>query len=421
MQFLSQVTLSQLGGGAGSSMWGWVDPLTRKEYAIMGRSTGTSFIDVTDPTQPRIVATMGIAAGSTATSWREPKIIGNHAFVGVDGTTHGVQVLDLTRLRSYSGTTLNLTADTVFNGLTRQHTLAINSMGGVAQTSPDGRRYIYAAGSNLSSGGIRAIDVTNPLAPTSAGGFSADGYTHEMQVVTYTGPDQTYAGREIAFAHNVDTVTIVDVTNKSAMTQLGRTVQPQRGYVHQGWLTPDQRYMIANDELDERNNLTGGLTSTHFWDVSDLDNPVYKGRYLHATTSVDHNLYIKGDYIFMANYTTGLRVFKIGDLNSSNPNDWMYPVAFFDTYAANDGNSFNGAWNNYPFFPSGNIAVSDINGGLIMLRMNLPTLGLEGTAPSAQYYQTQYAQVMAGYGISVPEPTGLAMILPAATLLRRRK
>jgi hypothetical protein len=35
-------------------------------------------------------------------------------------------------------------------------------------------------------------------------------------------------------------------------------------------------------------------------------------------------------------------------------------------YSANDGATFNGAWNNYPFFKSGNIVVSDINNGLFV-------------------------------------------------------
>lgn len=414
MQLLSQVTLSQMGGGAGSSLWGWVDPLTRREYAIMGRSTGTSFVDVTVPTQPKVVANLPPVVGASATSWREPKVIGNWAYIGVDGTTHGVQVLDLAKLRNYSGTTMTLSADTVYTGVTKAHTLAINATGGVAQPGRDGRDYLYIAGSNQNSGGIRAVDVTNPLAPTTAGGFSADGYTHEMQVVTYNGPDTTHRGREIAFAYNVDTLTIVDVSNKSAMTQLSRTVQPARGYVHQGWLTPDQKYVIANDELDERNGLTMGLTRTHFWDVSNLDAPVYKGFYTHPTASVDHNLYIHNGYVFMSNYTTGLRVFQLGNLASNTPDEWLTPVAFFDTYAPNDGNSFNGAWNNYPFFPSGNIAVSDINGGLIMLKLDLPRIPFDGELPGREYYLRQFSEVMARYGAAVPEPTAAGVLLPLA-------
>jgi hypothetical protein len=47
---LSHLTLDQIGGvngTTGSSVYGWTDPLTRREYAIMGRSNGTAFVDIT--------------------------------------------------------------------------------------------------------------------------------------------------------------------------------------------------------------------------------------------------------------------------------------------------------------------------------------------------------------------------------------
>src|SRR5262249_8759777 len=37
----SFLPLSTIGGGSGSDLWGWTDPQTGKEYALMGRSTGT--------------------------------------------------------------------------------------------------------------------------------------------------------------------------------------------------------------------------------------------------------------------------------------------------------------------------------------------------------------------------------------------
>ncbi|HRK30899.1 MAG TPA: choice-of-anchor B family protein [Tepidisphaeraceae bacterium] len=414
-QFLSQLTLPEMGGGQGSSLWGWTDPQTNREYAIMGRTTGTSFVDVTDPFNPVLVANMAPTAGTSATFWREPKVVGNHAYIGVDSTNHGIQVLDLTRLRTYAGTTLSLTPNTTFTGVQRAHTLGINAMGGVAQTSPDGQKYIFSAGGTEGGirRGIRAINVTNPTAPVLAGAFQADGYTHEMQVVTYNGPDAAYAGSEIAFAFNEDTLTIVNVTNKSAMMQVARRPQPNAGYVHQGWLTADQKYLISNDETDERNGLTGGQTRTHFWDVSDLDNPVYKGFYNHALGSVDHNLYVVGNYVIQSNYTSGLRMFKLGDLNNTDPQTWLELVASFDTFAASDAATFDGAWNNYPFFKSGNIPISDINGGLIMVR------------PLVRGYQDYWLQqsLQSPTGNSeVPEPAAMTIVAAVAmAALRRRR
>lgn len=411
VSLLSQVPLPQMGGVAGttgSSLYAWVDPLTNREYALMGRSNGTAIIDVTNPTNPQYVANVPIASGSVATEWREPKVYGNYAYIGVDGTSHPIQVVDLTQVRSYVGSTLTLAASSfrgIGNTLTKAHTLAIN---------PD-TGYLYAARTNKYSGGVMAIDVRNPANPVEVGGFSGDGLTHETQVVIYNGPDTQYRGREIAFNSNaksspsIDTFSIVDLTNKASPTRLSSKTYTNARWIHQGWLTEDHRYFIQNDESDEAGGVTGGHTRTHLWDVADLDNPVYRGFYDHATTSVDHNLYVKGDYVYMTNYTTGLRILKLGDLSSTNPQNWMEEVAFFDTYPLNDGTTFNGAWNNYPFLPSGNILVSDIDGGLFVLRADLPAGPVFGPQP------VPWNQVPA-----VPEPSSAIVLAIGAMLMHRR-
>jgi choice-of-anchor B domain-containing protein len=403
----SQVTLAQMGGGSGSSLYGWVDPQTRREYAIMGRSSGTSFIDITNPTSPIVVANLPKVATASNTSWREPKVYQNTVYIGVDGTNHGMQVMDLTKLRNYAGTTMTLTSDSVYTGVTKIHTLGINPESG----------YLYLAGTNVNSGGLRVLDVRNPMTPVVAGNTNLDGYTHETQVVTYRGPDLAHRGKEIALNSNGPSgvLSILDVTNKSAITRIAARSYTGERYIHQGWLTEDQRYFFQNDELDEPS--VAPRTRTHLWDLADLDNPVYRGFFDHQTTSVDHNLYVKGNYVYETNYTTGLRILKIGDLTSNDSSQWLTEVAFFDTYMANDGSSFNGAWNNYPYFPSGNIAVSDINGGLFVLRASLP--------PDVPIDLINNPIPKFGPGgfvfNSIPEPGSLGLLAGAALVLALRR
>ena len=43
---------------------------------------------------------------------------------------------------------------------------------------------------------------------------------------------------------------------------------------------------------------------------------------------------MKDGYVYETNYTTGLRILKIGNLESTNPQDWLQEVAYYDTYAA---------------------------------------------------------------------------------------
>ena len=126
--------------------------------------------------------------------------------------------------------------------------------------------FAYVVGSNRAGGGLHMINIQDPANPFVAGNFSADGYTHDAQVVSYNGADATYVGREIAFAANEDTLTIIDVTNKSNPAQLSRQFYSSTGYAHQGWLSEDHNYFFLGDELDEF--YFGGRTKTHVFDVS---------------------------------------------------------------------------------------------------------------------------------------------------------
>ena len=94
------------------------------------------------------------------------------------------------------------------------------------------------------------------------------------------GPDGDYAGSEICFNSNENTLTIVDVSDKADMTLLSRRGYNGNGYAHQGWLTENHEYFLMDDELDEL--FSGNNTRTHIWDVRDLDNPASVS-YTHLT------------------------------------------------------------------------------------------------------------------------------------------
>ena len=122
------------------------------------------------------------------------------------------------------------------------------------------------------------------------------------------------------------------------------------------------KYFMVGDELDEQN--FGGRTRTLIFDFSDLDNPVFNFEHSGTTNAIDHNLYIKDNLCYQSNYTAGLQVLDVSGLSSNS----ITQVGFFDTYPQNNNTAFNGAWNIYPFFESGNIIISDIQGGLFIVR-----------------------------------------------------
>lgn len=351
VDLLAFVPLSTFGSGEANDIWGWTDPQTNKEYALIGLNDGTGFVDVTDPVNPVYLGKLPTHTSNS--SWRDIKVYANHAFVVSEANGHGMQVFDLTQLRNVTNPPVTFAETAHYDDVNDVHNIVINEDSGFAYTVGNN------GGGFTCSGGLHVIDISTPTNPTFAGCFSSDGYTHDAQCVLYTGPDAEHQGKEICFNSNEDTVTIVDVTNKASPIQLSRTGYPNAAYVHQGWLTDDQTHFYQDDELD------GGNTRTLIWDVADLDNPIMANEYLAATTSRDHNLYVVGDLVYEANYTTGLRILDITD--RLNPVE----VAFFDTYTPNDGFSFSGAWSNYPFFDSGVVIVSSIGEGLFVLQPNV--------------------------------------------------
>lgn len=363
VDLLSVLPLSDIGGGNGNDIWGWTDPGSGKEYAIMGRTNGTAFVDVTTPTEPVYLGNLPSHGGSS--SWRDVKVYQDHAFVVADAINgHGMQVFDLTRLRGVS-TPQTFTEDAHYAKFGPAHNIVINEDTGFA----------YAVGSNTCSGGPHMVNIQNPTAPTDAGCVGEDGYTHDAQCVTYDGPDADYAGREICMNSNEDTVTIVDVTDKANPKQvarksyslLGRLLPGVAGYTHQGWFTEDKRYFLVDDELDEQGNPTDKRTRTYIFDVTDLDNPVHQGTYTAAVTSIDHNQYVKGDKSYQANYQSGLRILDLANVADGQ----LSEAGYFDIYPSGDAAQFNGAWSVYPYFASGTVIISGIEQGLVVVKPNL--------------------------------------------------
>lgn len=380
----SFLPLANIGGGTGNDIWGWTDPLTGKEYALLGRSSGTSFVDITDSENPVYLG--NLPKHSVDSIWRGLKVYQNHVFIVSEAHGHGMQIFDLTQLRSVVSPPVTFSETAHYAGFERAHTLEINQETGFA----------YAVGTREScGGGMHMINIQNPTAPVFAGCVAEDGYVHETQCVIYHGSDAAYVGREICFNANEDTVTIVDVTNKSAPVQLSRTTYLGRGYTHQGWLTDDHDHFLLNDELDERDLHVP--SRTRIFNVSNLDAPILTGLYDGPSTAIDHNNYVRGRYVFQANYRSGLRVLDTRNVAIPSLNE----VGFFDVYPNDDAAAFNGSWSNYPFFPSGHIIVGGIEQGLFVLRPKVAYLNLIEGAGS--FIRQQYADFLGRN----PDPGGL--------------
>jgi choice-of-anchor B domain-containing protein len=378
VNLLGHLTLAEIGAKneteIGNDSWGWVDRRTKREYAIVGRSDGTAFVDITNPRDPRFVADLPTQVDSARDAWRDIKVYRDHAYIVAEHFGHGMQVFDLTRLRDIRRheAPKTVAADTVYTGVSNTHNLDINTDSGFA----------YLVGTNTcgngtETGGLHMVDIRNPRNPTFAGCATAElpaapvnNYVHDSQCVNYRGPDRDYRGREICFGSNEQAVLIYDVTDKSDPKVISQTVYPQASYTHQGWLTEDGKYFVFNDELDEIfARSVNDMQTTYQVKVQDLDSPGIVVASPNNTASTDHNLYIKDEVIYESNYTSGLRLFDANDVPTTD----LREIGYFDVYPENDNEGFEGGtWSNFSRYRDDDIVtVSSIDRGLFILETDL--------------------------------------------------
>ena len=371
---MSYLPISAIGGKRGvglSGNWGWTDPETGKDYALVGRTDGTSFVDVTDPARPRYLGNLPKTPEAQATSWREIKTLKHYALIVSDASgPHGVQIFDMHRLRGVK-TPQEFTPDVTYDKVASVHDILTN----------EESMFAYAVGSNgpgeNCGGGYHMIDMRDPLKPTFAGchadkrtGRSGTGYSHDALCQVYRGPDTRYQGKEICLGSNETAISIADFSDKQNVKILGLATYPDVGYTHQGWWSEDMRYFYLNDELDE----TGGkgdaakATRTLIFDFAKLDDPVFVGPFLGTSKASDHNLYVKGNRMYQSNYKAGLRIIDI--TNPTQPRE----VGFFDVEPGENSPGFSGTWNSYPYFKNGSILVNNMGKGIFLVRDRTSTV-----------------------------------------------
>jgi choice-of-anchor B domain-containing protein len=349
VRLLGRISLQEFGSTQGNDCWGYVSPSGR-EYALMGLYAKTSVVEITDPTNPTVVGEIA----HPGSIWSDMKVYGSYAYVVTDAVGSGLQVINLSDVDNGNVT---LQATVSQQGFAYAHNVAVNEDSG----------FVYTLGSNAPSDGLVAWDVSNPASPTIAGTYSTGGYVHDAHVLTMTsGP---WAGQEIAFLFIENRgIDIVNVTNKSSMQRLATRNYTGVQYSHQGWFDASTNLLYQNDELDE--GATVGTTTTRVWDCSDLTNPVLVNTFTTGLPAVDHNNYSHEGFLYQANYRSGLRIFDL----RTNPTD-PTEVGWFDTFSASDSAQFNGAWSVYPYFPSGNAIISDLEGGLFVVDPSWARLG----------------------------------------------
>lgn len=364
VSFISLTDLRMNRGVRLNDVWGWTHEESGREFGLIGHMEGMVFVDVTDAANPVVLGELPRTEGSPGSTWRDMKVFKDHAFIVADGAQqHGMQIFDLRRLLDWPGEFQVYEADVLYTGIASSHNIVINEDTG----------YAYAVGNSSGGetcgGALHMIDINEPKDPVFVGCFNdpktgnnGSGATHDAQCIVYDGPDAEHRGKEICVGSNGTAISVADVTDKANPIAISQGTYPNSAYVHQGWFTDDHRYFYQNDEADEINGMAEA-TRTMIWDLTDLDEPEMIAEYFGDANSTDHNLYVKGEYMYQTNNASGLRIIDIRD--RANPVE----IGFFDTTPNNlNVAGFDGTWSSYPYFESGNILVNSRREGLFILK-----------------------------------------------------
>lgn len=309
-----------------ADVWGYVAPDGR-EYALGAlQPSGLVVLDVSGAVPVEVGFVPSVRPGSDS---KEVEVYGRYAYVVNEYAP--IQIVDLADPANPVQVGLLDTQPSVPNGGSHTHAIV-------------GDR-LYAHGGR-NGGGIRVYSLANPVAPVLLGSY-APFYVHDIGVRGTT----LYAAGIYG-----DGIDVLDASDPAAITRVSLFNYPGSG-AHNVCLTDDGSYAYVGDEIGSAGRWT------RIFDVRDPQNVEMVGEIVVNAGAVVHNCYVRGDLLFMAHYTEGMRVFDISVPTAP------VEVAFYDTYPGAELGT-RGAWAVYPYLPSGKILISDRSNGIFVVRVN---------------------------------------------------
>lgn len=332
-----------------NEIWGLA--VNGHEYAVIGSTAGTHFIDVTNPSAPFEAHFVTGAVQGPSIIHRDYHDFQGYLYAVCDEGPSTLQIMDVSQLPdtiivAYDAPTRVQTAHNIFID-----TAAAKLYGFAMNGGPQN----YSA--------MRVYDISDPLELDFEGEYNYFGGLNVGHI------HDGYVRDGIAFLNaggsGFAMVDFRDPTNPETISTI--TDYPFRGYNHSGWLTDDGQYYYMADE-------NHGYDIKVF-DVSDPCEPDLVNTFDAGTdnpNSITHNQIVACNYLYVSYYYDGMVVFDITD--PANPEKVLY----YDTSQEPNGTSYKGAWGIYPFLPSGNILVSDMQEGLFVFE------GMNDDCPATQ-------------------------------------
>ena len=321
-----------------NEIWGYA--AAGREYAIVGSTAGTHFIDVTDPENPFEAHFVAGAAQGGQIIHRDYHDYNGYLYAVADEGASTLQIIDMTQLPNV--VTVPYDSDELID---QSHNIFIDTA--------TAKLYCFAvSGGIYGYSAMRLYDIEDPLDPQFLGEYDEFGGLDAGHV------HDGYVRNDLAYLNcGYDGFAIVDFSDPAnPVTTTTMTNYPYSGYNHSGWASEDcSTYYLADENHGFKLK------------VVDVSNPceievtkVFDAE-AEATTSIAHNALVACDYLYVSYYYDGLQVYDISD--PTDPQRVMY----YDTSDEPDGSSYKGAWGVYPYLPSGNVIVLDMQNGLFIL------------------------------------------------------
>ncbi|HEY0977778.1 MAG TPA: choice-of-anchor B family protein [Flavobacteriales bacterium] len=335
-----------------NAVWGYARD--GREYGIIGSTMGTHIIDVTDPTQPvEAVFIPGAYQGENVIH-REFKTYRDRLYAVTDEGPGTLQIMDLTQLPDAAPVVYD--SDALFQ---RAHSIWIDTT--------EARLYTHAGSSDFA-----IWSLADPDSPTlllkpqlTVPWWGNVGLVHDA-----------YEIGNIAYLNDIDAMHIIDLNNVAAPQLIGSITQwPQPGYNHSGWLHDNGWLYVMADE-------THG-TDIKLFDVGDPGDIEFLdtiGTDL-GPGSIAHNPCFKGDELHVSWYYDGYWLWSVADPNNA------VLLGYYDTHPEPYDFSYKGAWGVYPYLPSGNVLVSDMQRGLYIIDIS-QALSVNGPSGAGRELRT---------------------------------
>jgi len=316
-----------------------------REYAVIGSTAGTHFIDVTDVSNISEVAFVAGKIQGTSIIHRDYHDYSGYLYVVADEGSSSLQIIDFSNLP----TSVSVVYDED-SLIQRSHNIFIDTatakMYSLSNRTPN---QFFA---------MSVYDLTNPVNPTFLGAYNDYGGTIVSSVHdAYIRNDTAYLN---CGSKGLQVMDFSDMANPQHLG--GMLTYVGQGYNHSGWLdnTGDYYYMA-----DENHNKPVKVVEVD--DLSDIQVVTTFDAGAAHNFSIPHNLIYHNGLVYVSYYYDGLQVYDVSSPASPQR------IYFYDTYPGQSRNKYEGAWGVFPFLPSGNVLVSDMQTGLYVFEMSNAT------------------------------------------------